>query len=41
MTALRQSTDYGEVVLRELTDQQLNERVAGPRDVGPPLVACV
>ena len=29
MTALRQSMDYWEVVLKEFTDQQLNERVAG------------
>jgi len=28
MTALRQSMDYFEVVLKEFTDQQLNERVA-------------
>ena len=28
MTALRQSMDYGEAVLKEFTDQQLNERVA-------------
>jgi len=28
MTALRQSMDYLEVVLKEFTDQQLNERVA-------------
>src|SRR6185369_17087718 len=30
MTALRQSMDYWEVVLKEFTDQQLNERVATP-----------
>jgi len=30
MTALRQSMDYWEVVLKEFTDQQLNERVAVP-----------
>ena len=29
-TALRQSMDYWEVVLKEFTDQQLNERVATP-----------
>ena len=29
-TALRQSMDYWEVVLKEFTDQQLNERVAVP-----------
>jgi hypothetical protein len=34
MTALRQSMDYGEMVLKELTDQQLNERVAGPPYMG-------
>jgi hypothetical protein len=37
MTALRQSMDYWEVVLKEFTDQQLNERVATPPDsfIGP------
>ena len=30
MTALRQSMDYWEVLLKEFTDQQLNERVATP-----------
>ena len=30
MTALRQTMDYWEVVLKEFTDQQLNERVATP-----------
>ena len=30
MTALRQSMDYFEVVLKEFTDQQLNERVTTP-----------
>jgi len=30
MTALRQSMDYWEVVLKEFTDQQLNERVTTP-----------
>ena len=37
MTALRQSMDYWEVVLKEFTDQQLNERVATPPDsfLGP------
>ncbi len=30
MTALRQCMDYWEVVLKEFTDQQLNERVATP-----------
>ena len=30
MTALRQCMDYWEVVLKEFTDQQLNERVAVP-----------
>jgi len=33
-TALRQSMDYWEVVLKEFTDQQLNERVATPPDFG-------
>ena len=27
--------DYGEAVLKEFTDQQMNERVAGPRYMGP------
>ena len=36
MTALRQSMDYFEVVLKEFTDQQLNERVAaGAGGTGP------
>jgi uncharacterized damage-inducible protein DinB len=35
MTELRQSMDYGEAVLKEFTDQQMNERVAGPRYMGP------
>ena len=36
MTALRQSMDYWEVVLKEFTDQQLNERVAtGAGGTGP------
>ena len=30
MTALRQSMDYWDVVLKEFTDQQLNERVTTP-----------
>jgi hypothetical protein len=34
MIALRQSMDYFEVVLKEFTDQQLNERVA-VRGMGP------
>ncbi len=34
MTALRQSMDYWDVVLKEFTDQQLNERVA-VRGMGP------
>ena len=34
MTALRQSMDYWEIVLKEFTDQQLNERVATPPDFG-------
>jgi len=36
MTALRQSMDYFEVVLKEFTDRQLNERVAvGGGGLGP------
>jgi uncharacterized damage-inducible protein DinB len=35
MTALRQSMDYSEVVLKEFTDQQLNERVAAGGFMGP------
>jgi uncharacterized damage-inducible protein DinB len=35
MTALRQSMDYLEVVLKEFTDQQLNERVAAGGFMGP------
>jgi len=35
MTELRQSMDYGEAVLKEFTDQQMRERVAGPRYMGP------
>jgi uncharacterized damage-inducible protein DinB len=34
MTALRQSFDYGEAVLKEFSDQQLNERVAPPPFMG-------
>ena len=34
MTALRQYMDYWDVVLKEFTDQQLNERVATPPDFG-------
>jgi uncharacterized damage-inducible protein DinB len=34
MTALRQSMDYWELVLKAFTDQQLNERVATPPDFG-------
>jgi uncharacterized damage-inducible protein DinB len=34
-TALRQSMDYTEVVLKEFTDQQLNERVAIPPGPSP------
>ena len=34
-TALRQSMDYWEVVLKEFTDQQLNERVAAEGFMGP------
>ena len=35
MTEPRKSMDYGKAVLEEFTDQQLNERVAGPRYMGP------
>ena len=35
MTALRQSMDYLEGVLKEFTDQQLNERVAAGGFMGP------
>ena len=35
MTALRQSMDYWEVVLKEYTDQQLNKRVAAGGFMGP------
>jgi hypothetical protein len=35
MTALRQSMDYWDVVLKEFTDQQLNERVAAGGFMGP------
>ena len=35
MTALRQSMDYLEVVLKEFSDQQLNERVAAGGFMGP------
>ena len=35
MTELRQSMDYGESVLKEFTDQQMTQRVVGPRYMGP------
>jgi len=35
MTALRQSMDYLEVVLKDFTDQQLNERIAAGGFMGP------
>ena len=35
MTALRQSFEFGEAVLRELSDQQLSERVTPPPYMGP------
>jgi len=35
MTALRQSMDYGDVVVKEFNDQQWNERVAPPPFMGP------
>jgi hypothetical protein len=35
MTALRQSLEFGEAVLKEFGDQQLSERVTPPRYMGP------
>lgn len=35
MTAVRQSFDYGEALLKEFNDQQLNERVMPPPFMGP------
>ena len=35
MTALRQSFEFGEAVLREFSDRQLSERVTPPRYMGP------
>ena len=35
MTAVRQSFDFGEAVLKEFSDQQLNERVMPPPFMGP------
>ena len=35
MTALRQSFEFGEAVLREFSDQQLSERVTPPACMGP------
>jgi uncharacterized damage-inducible protein DinB len=35
MTALRQSMDYGEAIVKEFSDAQLNERVAPPPFMGP------
>ena len=35
MTALRQSFEFGEAVLREFNDQQLSERVMPPPYMGP------
>jgi uncharacterized damage-inducible protein DinB len=35
MTALRQSFDYGEAVVKEFNDAQFNERVAPPPFMGP------
>lgn len=35
MTAMRQSFDFGDAVLKELSDQQLNERVMPPPFMGP------
>jgi uncharacterized damage-inducible protein DinB len=35
MTALRRSFDFGDAVLKEFNDQQLNERVTPPPYMGP------
>lgn len=35
MTALRQSFDYGETVVKQFSDQQFNERVTPPAFFGP------
>jgi uncharacterized damage-inducible protein DinB len=35
MTALQQSLDYGEALVKEFNDQQLVERVMAPRFMGP------
>ena len=35
MTALQQSFDYGEALVKEFNDQQLLERVMAPRFMGP------
>ncbi|MEQ1758898.1 MAG: DinB family protein [Vicinamibacterales bacterium] len=35
MTAVRQSFDYGEAIVKEFNDQQFNERVAPPPFMGP------
>ena len=35
MTALRQSFNFGEAILKEFSDQQLSERVMPPRYMGP------
>lgn len=35
MTALRQSFDFGDAVLKEFNDQQLNQRVMPPPYMGP------
>lgn len=40
MTALRQSFDFGEAILREFSEQQLSERVTPPRIWGPPPAVC-
>ena len=34
-TALKQSFDYGEALVKEFSDAQLNERVAPPPFMGP------
>ena len=35
MTAVKQSFDYGEAIVKEFNDQQFNERVAPPPFMGP------
>jgi len=40
MTAVRQSFDYGETILKEFNDQQLVARIAPPPFMGPRPAAC-